>query len=153
VVLDGGANTWIETDGATKIDLATAKSFYDQGVLFIDVSTEAEGLWKEGHIPGVVNLPLVEYDPTRKRFRETTLSEVADKTEAVFFTGVHPELRAPLVGQPPKRLTGAIRKSTTSTAAPRPGRKLDIQLKRMIRMLTDYEHLYWVVRNRSLFNA
>ena len=79
----GAGNTWVEIEGVTEIDLATAKSFYDRGVLFIDVGTEAEGLWKEGHIPGAVNLPFVEKGTENKRLRETTLGEVAEKTKEV----------------------------------------------------------------------
>jgi len=79
----GAGNTWVEIEGVTEIDLATAKSFYDRGVLFIDVGNEAEGLWKEGHIPGAVNLPFVEKGTENKRLRETNLGEVAEKTKEV----------------------------------------------------------------------
>jgi len=81
--IPGAGNTWYEIEGATEIDLATAKSFYDRGVLFIDASTEAEGHWKEGHIPGAVNLPWAVDGTDQKRFRETTFSEVADKSDEV----------------------------------------------------------------------
>ncbi len=56
--------------------MATAKSFHDGGVKFIDVSSER--LWKKGHIPGAVKENLA-----RKRFRETTLRELLDKTDQV----------------------------------------------------------------------
>jgi len=79
----GAGNTWYEIEGATEIDIATAKSFYDRGVLFIDVGTGAEGHWKEGHIPGAVNLPWVVDGTDTKRFRETTFGEVADKSDEV----------------------------------------------------------------------
>ena len=74
-----------EIDGGTEIDLATAKSLHDKGVVFIDTGSEA--LWKKGRVPGALNLPSpgdVD-DPTEKRFRETTLSEIVDKSEEVVF--------------------------------------------------------------------
>ncbi len=50
---------------------------------FIDVSSER--LWKKGHIPGAVNLPgdRERENLARKRFRETTLRELLDKTDQV----------------------------------------------------------------------
>ncbi len=81
-VLTGDAgNTWFEMEGATEIDLATAKSFHDKGVVFIDTGSEA--LWKQGRVPGAVNLPFSWAVKAKKRFRETTLSEIVDKTEEV----------------------------------------------------------------------
>jgi len=50
----GSDNTWFEVDGAAEIDMPTAKSFLDRGVLFIDTSQPDD--WKKGHIPGAVNL-------------------------------------------------------------------------------------------------
>ena len=91
-LVQGAGNTWYEIEGATEIDLATAKSFHDRGVLFIDVGNEAEGLWKNGHVPGAVNLPWTEDDPAKKRLRETTLSEIVDKTEEVVFYWCAPGL-------------------------------------------------------------
>jgi rhodanese-related sulfurtransferase len=81
-VLDVG-NTWWEAEGATEIDVATAKSFHDRGVKFIDVSSEH--VWKNGHIPGAVNLPSErnKEDPAHKRFRETALRELLGKTDEV----------------------------------------------------------------------
>ena len=76
---------WYEIEGATKLDLATAKSFHDRGVLFIDVGTDAEGQWKKGRVPGAINLPFVGKDPVKKRIRETTFGEIVDKTEEVVF--------------------------------------------------------------------
>jgi rhodanese-related sulfurtransferase len=74
-----------EIDGGTEIDLATAKSFHEKGGLFIDTSSEA--LWKKGRVPDALNLPSLRDvdDPTQKRFRETTLSEIVDKSEEVVF--------------------------------------------------------------------
>jgi adenylate cyclase len=79
----GAGNTWFEIEGAIEIDLATAKSFYDRGVLFVDVGNEAEGHWKTGRVPGAVNLPWVEDNAAKKQFRETTFSEIVDKTDEV----------------------------------------------------------------------
>ena len=80
----------IEIEGATKIDLATAKSFHDRGVLFLDIGNEAEGQWEKGRVSGAINLPWVENDATKKRFRETSLNEILDKTEEVVFYGCAP---------------------------------------------------------------
>jgi hypothetical protein len=55
--------TRIEVEGATKIDLATAKSFYDSGVMFIDLDSDTEGHWKKGRVAGAVNLPWLENYP------------------------------------------------------------------------------------------
>jgi TolB-like protein/class 3 adenylate cyclase/rhodanese-related sulfurtransferase len=81
----GPGTTWYEIDGGTEIDLATAKSFHDKGVVFIDTSSEA--LWKKSRVPGALNLPSQRDmdDSTEKRFRETTLSEIVDKSEEVVF--------------------------------------------------------------------
>jgi tetratricopeptide (TPR) repeat protein len=79
----GAGETWAEIKGATKIDLATAKSFHDRGVIFIVLDNEAEAVWKNGRVPGAVNLPLFENKPGGQRFRETTLSEVLEKTDEV----------------------------------------------------------------------
>ena len=74
-----------EVEGATQIDLATAKTFHERGVIFIDASDAAQ--WKQGHIPGAIHLPFYwdETDPTRPRFQQTTLSETVDITEEVVF--------------------------------------------------------------------
>ena len=82
-VLAKGSITWVEIEGATKIDLATAKAFYDRGVLFIDASSKAN--WKKGHITGAVSLPWVASDPMQVRLRETTLDEITDKTSEIVF--------------------------------------------------------------------
>ena len=68
-------------EGATEIDIATAKAFHDRGVLFVDVTNES--VWKKGHIPGAVNLPYRwdKTDPTKPRYQETTLNKVVDKAE------------------------------------------------------------------------
>ena len=81
----GQQNARYEIDGGTEIDLATAKSFHDKGVLFIDTGSEA--LWKKGRVPDALSLPSLRDadDPTEKRFRETTLSEIVDKSEEVVF--------------------------------------------------------------------
>ncbi len=74
-----------EIEGATEIDLATAKSFYDRGVMFIDSSDEK--IWRQGHIPNSVHLPEDRNaeDLTMRRLTETTLGEVADKTDEIVF--------------------------------------------------------------------
>ena len=86
----GPGNTWYEIEGATEIDLATAKSFYDRGVMFIDGSPEQ--YWREGHIPNSISLPEERNfeDPTKPRLRETTLSAIVDKTDEVVFCWNYP---------------------------------------------------------------
>jgi TolB-like protein/class 3 adenylate cyclase/rhodanese-related sulfurtransferase len=76
--------SWSEIEGATQIDLATAKSFYDRGVLFVDVGNKAEGQWVKGRVSGAINLPWVDY-AAKNRFRESSLNEILDKTEEVVF--------------------------------------------------------------------
>ena len=83
-VHNSGLDTRAEIEGATKIDLATAKSFHDRGVLFVDLGTIAEGLWEKGRVPGAINLPWSDF-AAKKRFRETSLNEILDKTEEVVF--------------------------------------------------------------------
>jgi len=79
-------NTWFEIEGATALDLATAMSFHDRGVLFLDVSNE--DVWLEAHVPGAIHLPYSPIHrnkqyPTKPRLKETTLREVVKKDEEV----------------------------------------------------------------------
>jgi len=76
-------STVIEVEGATEIDLATAKSFYDRGVMFIDLDSNSDGHWKKGRVAGAVNLPWRERHPGGVRFRETELNKILDKSEEV----------------------------------------------------------------------
>jgi len=72
----GAGNSWFEVEGATQIDIPTAKSFHDRGVIFIDAS--GESIWNAGHISGAVHLSWQRGgDPSRPRFSKTTLLEVA----------------------------------------------------------------------------
>ncbi len=64
----------IAVEGATKIDISTAKTLYERGVRFID--TRGSSSWKYGHIPGAF---AVSY-PT-----ETELMGIVDKNEVVVF--------------------------------------------------------------------
>jgi adenylate cyclase len=80
-----GTNPWWEVEGSTEIDVATAKSFQEEGAIFVDVSDRA--VWERGHIPGAVNLTRhqdFEY-PERKRLTQRTLQEIANKSEKVVF--------------------------------------------------------------------
>ena len=74
-----------EIKGATELGLATAKAFYDRGVVFIDGSYERN--WREGHIPNSIHLPASRdsEDPTRRRLTNTTLREVVAKTDEIVF--------------------------------------------------------------------
>ena len=64
----------IAVEGATKIDISTAKSMLDRGVRFID--TRGSYDWKKAHIPGALPLSY----PT-----EAKLMEIVDKNEEVVF--------------------------------------------------------------------
>ncbi len=78
----GAGNTWYEVEGATKIDVHTAKSLHDRGTVFID--TSHPNAWKKQHIPGAVHLPYLRLkDSAQARFTEETLMAVADKTEEI----------------------------------------------------------------------
>jgi adenylate cyclase len=79
----GEGNTWFEVEGATELDLATAKLFYDRGVKFVDVGSERGGQWKKGHVAGALNIPWHENNPGGVRFRETELNKVLSKTEEI----------------------------------------------------------------------
>jgi len=76
-------STEVEVEGATAIDLATAKSFYDRGVMFIDLDSKVDGHWIKGRVAGAVNLPWRERHPGGVRLRETELNKILDKSEAV----------------------------------------------------------------------
>jgi TolB-like protein/rhodanese-related sulfurtransferase len=72
----GPGKSWWEVEGATQIDITTAKSFHDRGVIFID--TNGESTWNAGHIPGAVHLSWERSgDPNRVRYSKSTLREVA----------------------------------------------------------------------------
>jgi tetratricopeptide (TPR) repeat protein len=78
-------NLWWDVEGSTEIDVATAKSFQEEGAIFVDTSDRA--VWERGHIPGAVNLTRhqdFEY-PERKRLTQRTLQEIANKSEKVVF--------------------------------------------------------------------
>jgi adenylate cyclase len=77
--------TGIEVEGATEINLATAKSFHDRGVMFIDLGSDREGLWKKGRVAGAINLPHPENYPGGVSMRETELNKILDKSEEVVF--------------------------------------------------------------------
>ena len=80
----GAGNTWWEIEGATEIDLGTAKSLHDRGVVFVDASPV--DVWNEGHISGSINRPIRDKDlPAKARLTEATLMEIVDKTEEVVF--------------------------------------------------------------------
>ena len=64
----------IAVEGATKIDISTAKSMLDRGVPFID--TRGFFAWNQTHIPGSLALAY----PT-----EAKLMEIVEKNEEVVF--------------------------------------------------------------------
>ncbi len=65
----------LEVAGATTVDPAAAKALHDRGVTFVDV--RGEDLWKNGHIPGAVNLDW------KKTFNEAALSKIVAKDQEV----------------------------------------------------------------------
>jgi rhodanese-related sulfurtransferase len=86
----GPGNDWFEVEGATLVDIPTAKSFHERGAIFIDSSVES--VWNAGHIPGAVHLPYWRNgDPSRKRFKRTTLREVAGHNDEIVFYFAYPE--------------------------------------------------------------
>ncbi len=64
----------IAVEGATKIDISTAKTLHERGARFID--TRGSSSWKYHHVPGALALSY----PT-----EAKLMEVVDKNEEVVF--------------------------------------------------------------------
>ena len=80
----GAGNTWWEIEGATQIDLETAKSFHDQGVTF--VSVDNPDAWRAAHIPGSVSLPYIRpADPDLAWLRKEWLMEIVDERDPVVF--------------------------------------------------------------------
>ncbi len=64
----------IAVEGATEIDVSTAKTLHDRGVRFVDV--RGIRYWERGHIPGASDF----YVPS-----EAALMEIVDKNEEVVF--------------------------------------------------------------------
>ncbi len=64
----------IAVEGATKIDISTAKTLHERGVWFVD--TRGSYAWKKAHIPGSLDLAY----PT-----EATLMGIVKKNEEVVF--------------------------------------------------------------------
>jgi len=69
------ADSPTEVDGATTVDVATAKALFDRGVPFVDVRG---GSYYDGHVPHAVHL-----NWGAGGFTEATLSEVATKDEEI----------------------------------------------------------------------
>ncbi len=64
----------IAVEGATKIDISTAKTLHERGVRFVD--NRGSYWWKKAHIPGSLDLA----NPT-----EATLMGIVKKNEEVVF--------------------------------------------------------------------
>ena len=75
------ARSPVKVDGATTIDLATAKDLFDRGVLFVDVRRSQS--YYEGHVPRAVNIHWVG------KFTEAALSEIATKDQEVVIYAWH----------------------------------------------------------------
>lgn len=74
-------------EGATEIDIPTAKSFYDRGVIFIDASGENNRKAK-GYIPNTVHLSWERSgDPNGVWFNKRSFSEVADYDDEIVLYG------------------------------------------------------------------
>jgi TolB-like protein/tetratricopeptide (TPR) repeat protein len=87
----GLENIWYEVEGATQIDLDTAKAFYDQGAVFVDVSYP--DVWKEQRISGAI---LLNYkrsaDSPQTRLTEESLMAVAGKADEIVLHRYDPAL-------------------------------------------------------------
>jgi TolB-like protein/Flp pilus assembly protein TadD len=66
-----------EVEGATLIDVKTARALFDRGVSFIDV--RGKNLWNFDHIPGAVNLEAIN------ALSEAELSKILSKDQEVVF--------------------------------------------------------------------
>jgi rhodanese-related sulfurtransferase len=62
-----------EVEGATTVDVATAKDLFDRGVPFVDVRSSNN--FDSGHVPGAVHLSTA--------FDESELTQVASKDQEV----------------------------------------------------------------------
>ena len=83
----GFGNTSYEVEGATSVDLKTAKSLYDEGAVFVE--TGSVEYWKEQHIPGSVHLPVYRTEASPKtHFTKDKLMAVAspDTKIVIVFT-------------------------------------------------------------------
>ena len=78
LVLEAG-KTWFEVEGAKLIDIPTAKSIHDRGVVFIDVSNKS--VWNASHIPRAIHLSWSRTEDPR--FSETTLRDVAKHNDEI----------------------------------------------------------------------
>lgn len=67
------ADSPTEVEGATTVDVATAKALFDRGVPFLDV--RSSNRYDAGHIPGAANLSTA--------LTESELAEVAGKDQEV----------------------------------------------------------------------
>ena len=71
-----------EVEGATTVDVATAKTLFDRDVPFVDVRSGPS--WKKGHIPDALNL---DYQNV---FSEVELSKIVSKNQDVVIHCSHP---------------------------------------------------------------
>jgi adenylate cyclase len=86
LIREPGKTRW-EVKDAIEIDLTTAKLFHNRGILFISIN-DLE-VWKEGRIPGSINLPLYrsQIDSTRPRLSKALLKNLVKEDEGVVFVG------------------------------------------------------------------
>jgi TolB-like protein/class 3 adenylate cyclase/rhodanese-related sulfurtransferase len=87
----GAGNTWYEVEGATQIDLDTAKAFYDRGAVLVDVSYP--DVWKEQRISGAI---LLNYKRSAESpqtiLTEESLMAVAGKADEIVLYSYDPAL-------------------------------------------------------------
>ncbi|MBC8210380.1 MAG: rhodanese-like domain-containing protein [Gammaproteobacteria bacterium] len=65
----------LQIDGATTIRSSEAKALFDQGILFVDVRSDAD--WEAGRIPGAIHLDV------KKTLSEATLSAEASRDDKI----------------------------------------------------------------------
>ena len=75
-LVTGNSFSGYAIEGATEIDVSTAKSLHDRGVRFIDARFELK--WEKGHIPGASNL-------ISAWVTEEALMKIVGKDEEVVF--------------------------------------------------------------------
>ena len=82
----GVGNTWWEVEGATLVDLPTAKALHDGGAIFIDRGDDA--FWRARHVPGAIHLPWGRsLDPNRVTYSKAALRQVAGPDDEIVFYG------------------------------------------------------------------
>lgn len=78
----GAGNSSFEAEGATPIDLPTAKSLHDRGAVFVDTGHPDD--WTREHIPGSIHLTFIRSRETgRAPFARERLAELTGKDQVI----------------------------------------------------------------------